>query len=102
MSVASYTNAAGDGVTVLIEPVPAGIGASVMQAAIQAAGAKGELTPLSGLGDSGGKVVNDHDATVAFTKGSNLVVLYASAAGSAGADIESKLENLGRQIAGKL
>ena len=102
MSLASYANPAGDNVTALVQPVPPGAGASMLQVAIQAAGAQGELQPLSGLGDAAGTVTGAHDATAAFTKGDILVVVYASAAAAAGTDLLARLETVARQIADKL
>jgi hypothetical protein len=102
VSLVSYTNSNGDDVTVLVEAVPAGFAGTMLQAAIAGAGAQGQLQPLSGIGDAAGKVIDDHDATVAFAKGSTLVVIHASADGVAGSDLESKCEALARQIAGRL
>ncbi len=102
MSISGYTNTDGDDVTVLVERIPGGFAAGMLQMAIQSAGANGDLKPLTGLGDSAGSVVNEHDATVAFAKGNTLVVIQASDSGSSGADIEAKLEALARQIIGTL
>lgn len=102
MSLAAYSNTDGDNVTVLVQRIPGGFAAGMLQIAIQAAGANGELKPLSGLGDSAGQVTNEHDATVAFAKGNTLVVIQASDSASSGADIEAKLEALAREIIGKL
>ena len=102
MSIASFTNTTGDSIVVMVQSVPTGAGAGMLQAAIKAAGAQGDLQVLNGLGDAAGKVINDHDATIAFAKGDTLVVAYASADASSGSDIEAKLEALAKQIAGKL
>jgi hypothetical protein len=102
MSVAVYRNAAGDTVTVLVEQVPGGIANAELQAAISAAGAQGSLQAVSGLGDAAGKVVTASEATVAFVKGSNLVVISAMATTMAGSDLEPKVESVARQVAGSL
>ncbi len=102
MSIAGYINTTGGSVTVLVETIPAGAANSLLQTAIRAAGANGDLQPLSGLGDAAGKVVNAHDATVAFAKGSTLVVVYADEASATGTDLESKIEAVAQQIASKL
>ena len=101
MSIVAYTNTAGDSVTVLVEQVPGGATSELMQAGIGAAGARGEVQPLSDLGDAAGKVVNANDASVVFVKGNTLVVIHAEAATSSGTDLEPKLESLARQIEGK-
>jgi len=101
-SIVSYANTNGDDVTVLVERIPGLGGAAALQAALQMAGAKGDLQSLSGLGDAAGKVVGTNDATVVFTKGGAIVVLGASASGMTGSDLESKLENLAHQVAGKV
>ncbi len=102
MSLASYTNGTGDSVTILVEPVPAAVGATILQAAIRAAGANGDLVPVSGLGDTAGQVTGPNEATVAFAKGNTLVVVYAQTSNTAGSDLEPKLQSLAQQIAGKL
>jgi len=102
MSVVVYSNANGDSVTVLVEQVPAGIGTAMLQAAIQSAGAQGTLEVISGLGDAAGKAVTTNEATVAFVKGANLVVISASASTTAGADLEPKVESVAQQVAGRI
>jgi hypothetical protein len=104
MSIVVYSNANGDSVTVLVEAVPTGVAVTgtMMQAAIQAAGAQGTLEVISGLGDTAVKAVTANDATVAFVKGANLVVIAASASAMAGTDLEPKVEALAQQVAGKL
>jgi hypothetical protein len=99
MSVASYSNANGDSVTLFIEVIPGGVGNLQMQTAIAMAGAQGDLQPITGIGDLAGKVVNDQDATVAFVKGSALVVVEATSGTMAGSDLEPKVEDIARQIA---
>jgi hypothetical protein len=102
MGLVAYSTATGDTVTVLVEQVPGGIANAGLQAAIQAAGAQGSLTSISGLGDAAGKVVATYEATVAFVKGSNLVVIVASSSTTAGTDLEPKVEAVARQVAGKI
>ena len=102
MSLASYTNGDGDSITILVEPVPAGVGKTILQAAIQAAGSSGDLVTLSGLGDAAGQVTGANEATVAFAKGDTLVVVFAETSKTAGSVLEPKLEALAQQIAGKL
>ena len=102
MSIVVYSNATGDTVTALVEQVPSGLGGTMLQAAIQAAGAQGALETISGLGDAAGKAVTANEATVAFVKGVNLVVIAASASAMAGTDLEPKVEALAQQIAGRL
>ena len=102
MSLASYTTPSGDDVTILVERLPGLSGSMALQAAIAQQGAAGDMQPIGGLGDTAGKVVSDHDATIAFVKGDTIVVLAASAAGSAGTDLEPKLESIAKQIAGSL
>lgn len=72
MSISGYSNADGDEVIVLVQRIPGSFAAEMLQLAMQTAGAQGDLKPLTGLGDSAGSVVNEHDATVAFTKGNTL------------------------------
>ena len=102
MSIVVYSNANGDSVTVLVEQVPAGVGTALLQAAIQSAGAQGTLEVISGLGDAAGKAVTANEATVAFVKGANLVVISGSASTVAGTDLEPKVESVAQQVAGKL
>ena len=102
MSIVVYSNATGDTVTALVEQVPSGVGGTLLQAAIRAAGAQGTLEAISGLGDAAGKAVTANEATVAFVKGVNLVVIAASASSMAGTDLEPKVEALAQQVAGKL
>jgi hypothetical protein len=101
-SIVSYASDSGDDVTVMIERLPGAFGAAALQAAMAQQGASEQMQSVSGIGDIAGKVVNDHDAMVAFVKGDTIVVVGASAAGMAGTDLESKLEALARQIVGKL
>ncbi len=102
MGVVLYTNVAGDSVTVLVEQVPSGVGNAILQAAIQSAGAQGTLEAISGLGDVAGKAVTSNEATVAFVKGANLVVLAATSSTTTGADLEPKVESVAQQVAGRL
>ena len=102
MSIVSYSNAEGDTVDVFIEVVPGGVANVEMQAAIAMAGAQGDLQPVTGVGDAAGKVVGDGDATVAFVKGTNLVVVEATSGTMSGSDLEPKVEDIARQIASKL
>jgi len=102
MSIVAYSNTSGGSVTAIVESVPAGTGTALMQAAVQAAGAKGELQTLGGIGDAAGKVVNANDATVVFVKGNTLVVVYAQSDASSGSDLEAKLESVARQIEGTI
>jgi hypothetical protein len=102
MSIMSYGTDSGDSVTILLEAVPAGVQASALQAAMAMQGTTGSMQPVSGIGDAAGKVVTDHEATLAFTKGSTLVVLSTSVSSAAGTDLEPKLESLAQQITGKL
>ena len=102
MSIVSYSNADGDTVDVFIEVVPGGVANIEMQAAIAMAGAQGDLQPVTGVGDAAGKVVGDGDATVAFVKGTNLVVVEATSGTMSGSDLEPKVEDIARQIASKL
>ncbi len=102
MSIASFGNADGDSVTVFVEAIPGGMASAQLQAAVAMAGAKGDLQPVSGIGDAAGKEVNANDATVAFVKGSTLVVVQATSGTATGTDLEPKLEAVARQVAGKL
>ncbi|MGZ6328485.1 MAG: hypothetical protein ACXWN2_07180 [Candidatus Limnocylindrales bacterium] len=102
MSVASYRNDNGDTVTVFVETVPGGLANAQLQAAIAVAGAQGDLQPVSGIGDAAGKVVATSEATVAFVKGSTLVVVQGSSGTTAGSDLEPKVESVAGQGAGKL
>jgi hypothetical protein len=102
MSIVVYSNATGDSVTALIEQVPSGLGGTMLQAAIQAAGAQGTLETISGLGDAAGKAVTANEATVAFVKGANLVVISGSVSAMAGTNLEPKVEAIAQQVAGKL
>lgn len=102
ISITSYTNATGDVVTILIETLPGGFQQTVLQAALAQAGAAGNLQPVSGIGDTGGKIVGDHDATLAFAKGGTIVVLTATSAASAGTDLETKLETVAQTVLGKI
>ncbi len=102
LGIVSYTNANGDDVSIFIETLPGAFTQSVMQAALAQAGAAGDLTPITGLGDTAGKNVGDHNATIGFAKGSTLVILEATSDASAGTDLDAKLESLAQQIAGKL
>ena len=102
MSIVSYSNASGDTVTVFVETIPGGLANAQLQAAIAIAGAQGNLQPVSGIGDAAGKVVDTNEATVAFVKGTNLVVVQASSGTTAGTDLDPKVQSLAQQVAGKL
>jgi hypothetical protein len=102
ISLASYATDSGDNVTVWVEAVPGGIEQAAIQAAIQQEGTSGDMQAISGLGDAAGKVVSDHDATVAFAKNGTIVVVSASVAAQAGTDLEPKVEAVAQQIAAKL
>ena len=102
ISMASYGTDSGDDVTVYVETIGTGLESAAIQAAIQSEGTNGDMTPISGLGDAAGKVVDDHSATVAFGKNGTIVVVEASVAAQAGTDLEPKVEAIAQQIAGKL
>ncbi len=102
ISVASYGTDSGDDVTVYVETVGSGVEAQAIQAAIAAEGTNGDMTPISGLGDAAGKVVDDHSATVAFGKNGTIVVVEAQVAAQAGSDLEPKVEAVAQQVAGQL
>ncbi|MGH3073623.1 MAG: hypothetical protein ACRDQC_01775 [Gaiellales bacterium] len=102
VSIASYLTTSGDNLTVYIQAIPGAVTAAELQAAMALEGTNGDMTAVSGIGDAAGKVVKDHDATLAFVKGNTIVVIGASAAAQAGTDLETKLETLANQIAGSL
>ena len=102
ISLATYATDSGDDVTVYVETIGTGLESAAIQAAIQAEGTNGDMTPISGLGDAAGKVVDDHSATVAFGKSGTIVVVEAQVASKAGTDLEPQVEALAQQIAGKL
>ncbi|HEY2888666.1 MAG TPA: hypothetical protein VGJ17_08630 [Candidatus Limnocylindrales bacterium] len=102
MSVAAYTTTSGDTVTILVEQVPGGVANAQLQAAIVAAGAQGTLVSISGLGDAAGKAVTANEATIAFVKGSNLVVIAAGSSSLTGDALEPKVEAVAQQVAGAL
>jgi len=102
ISLATYGTDSGDDVTVYVETIGTGLEAAAIQAAIQSEGTNGDMTPISGLGDAAGKVVDDHSATVAFGKNGTIVVVEAQVASQAGTDLEPKVEALAQQIAGRL
>ena len=102
ISVASYGTDSGDEVTVYVETLGTSLEAAAIQAAIQAEGTSGDMTPISGLGDAAGKVVDEHEATVAFGKNGTIVVVSATVAAQAGTDLEPKVEAVAQQVAGKL
>ena len=102
LSILSYTNASGDEVTMLVETLAGGVQQTILQAALAQAGAAGDLQPVSGLGDTGGKIVGDHDATLAFAKNNTIVVITATSSASAGTDLDTKLEALAQTVLGKL
>jgi hypothetical protein len=102
ISLATYATDSGDDVTVYVETIGSGLESAAIQAAIQAEGTNGEMTPISGLGDAAGKVVGDHDATVAFGKNGTIVVVQASVASQAGTDLEPKVEAIAQQVASQL
>ena len=98
--IASYLTTSGDNLTVYIQAIPGAVTAAELQAAMAHEGTNGDMTAVSGIGDAAGKVVKDHDATLAFVKGNAIIVLGASAEAQSGADLEAKLETLAKQIAG--
>ncbi len=102
VSMVSYGTTTGDSVTVFIEAVPGGAANAGLQAAIAMAGAQGQLQTVSGLGDSAGKVIDANEATVAFVKGSSLVVIGAQSSSTSGSDLDPKVQAVAQQIAGKL
>jgi len=102
VAIASYLNTNGDDVTVLVEVVPGGFAATALAAAMAAQSGSNDMVPVSGLGDSAGKVVDATSATLAFVKGDTIVVIAASASGSTGLDLELKLEAVARQILSRL
>ena len=102
VSLASYGTSGGDSVTVFVEAIPGGLASAQLQAAMALAGSQGSLTPVSGIGDAAGKVVAANEATVAFVKGSNVVVISAQSGSASGSDLEPKVEALAQQVAGKM
>jgi hypothetical protein len=97
--------ASGAGAVGLIEQVPGGIAVNTyLQAAMaQAAhGGSSGAQSLSGIGDQAIKSVESNGASVAFVKGSTLVVLAVSGSTRTGDAIESDLESLAKQVAGQL
>ena len=102
ISLATYGTDSGDVVTVYVETLGTGLEAAAIQAAIQSEGTTGDMTPISGLGDAAGKVVGDHEATVAFGKSGTIVVVSATVAAQAGTDLEPKVEAVAQQVAGQL
>jgi hypothetical protein len=103
ISLAAYGTDNGDSVAVYVETIGGGLEAAAIQAAISSQdGGAGDMTPISGLGDAAGKVVGDHDATVAFGKNGTIVVVSATVAAQAGTDLEPKVEAVAQQIAGQL
>lgn len=102
VSLAAYGTDSGDNVAVYVETIGTGLEAAAIQAAIQQEGTSGDMTPVSGLGDAAGKVVGDHEATVAFGKNGTIVVVSATVAAQAGTDLEPKVEAVAQQIAGQL
>jgi hypothetical protein len=102
ISLATYATDSGDDVTVYVETIGSGLESAAIQAAIQAEGTNGDMTPISGLGDAAGKVVGDHNATVAFGKNGTIVVVEASVASQAGTDLEPKVEAIAQQVASQL
>jgi hypothetical protein len=102
ISLATYGTDSGDVVTVYVETLGAGAEQAAIQAAIQAEGTSGAMTPITGLGDAAGKVVSDHEATVAFGKSGTIVVVSATVAAMAGTDLEPKVEAIAQQVAGQL
>ncbi len=102
VSMASYATDSGDDVTVYVETIGTGLEAAAIQAAIQAEGTDGAMTPISGLGDAAGKVVDANSATVAFGKNGTIVVVSANVSSQAGTDLEPKVEAVAQQIAGQL
>ena len=103
VSLAAYGTDSGDSVAVYLETIGSGIEAAAIQAAISSQdGGTGDMTPISGLGDAAGKVVGDHEATVAFGKNGTIVVVSATVDAQAGTDLEPKVEALAQQIAGQL
>jgi len=101
-SAASFNNESGDELTIFVESIPGGLANAQLQAAIAVAGAQGSLQPVGGIGDAAGKVVDTNEATVAFVKGTTLVVLNAKSDTKAGSDLEPKVESLAQQVVGKL
>jgi hypothetical protein len=100
---ASYSDAAGDTVTIFIEALPGSVTQALLSSALAQANADGSLVAISGLGDVAGKEVSDTSATVGFAKGGTLVILNAdSSSTQKGSDLEPKLESLAQQIAGGL
>lgn len=102
VGIAAYGTTTGDTVALFVEKVPGGIAAAELQAAIAMAGAQGNLTPISGVGEAAGKVVEANEATIAFIKNGSLVVISAHSGTTAGASLEPKLESVAQQVAGKL
>jgi hypothetical protein len=102
ISLATYGTDSGDDVTVYVETLGTALEAQAIQAAIQAEGTSGDMTPISGLGDAAGKVVDAHQATVAFGKNGTIVVVEASVASQAGTDLEPKVEAIAQQVASQL
>jgi hypothetical protein len=102
VSIASYATTSGDAVAIYVQAFPGGVATAQLQAAMAMAGGQGSIQPVSGVGDAAGKEVGAHEATLAFVKGSTLVVLTASVDSMAGTDLEPKVESLAGQIAGKL
>lgn len=103
VGIAAYGTTTGDTVAVFVEKVPGGLATTAqLQAAMLMAGTQGNLTPITGLGDAAGKVVDANEATIAFVKNGALIVISAHSGSIAGSTLEPKLESVAQQVAGKV
>lgn len=103
VGIAAYGTTTGDTVAVFVEKVPGGLATTAqLQAAMLMAGTQGNLTPIAGLGDAAGKVVDANEATIAFVKNGALIVISAHSGSIAGSTLEPKLESVAQQVAGKV
>ena len=89
----------GSGATLYVQQLPNGTDQALVQQAIKHAGGSGANSQqISGIGDAAYKEVESTSATVAFVKGNTLVAIYASSQSQTGANLETNLENLARQV----
>ena len=98
-------NGAGNGVVIVIEPVPGAVSAQVLQAALAAqakGGGSGTYQQETGIGDAAYSSTQDHQGDLVFAKGGTLVVIAVTASGKSGADILSSIKTLAGNIVGQL
>ena len=100
----SNSSGSGNGVVVVVEPVPGAVSAQILQAALAAQAKNGtnNYQQESGIGDAAYSETQAHEGDLVFAKGSTLVVIVVNSSTKSGSDILSAIKSLASNIVAQL